>query len=87
MFKLSAPGLGIDCQHHHPTLPRAGSDDLPAGSVVLTRLLPMSDSARQIENLMYTYAERIDAGSLEGVADLFTHGRIVPPPTPQWKRW
>ena len=40
----------------------------------------MSDSARQIENLMYTYAERIDAGNLEGVAELFTHGRIVASP-------
>lgn len=36
----------------------------------------MSDSARQIENLIYTYAERIDAGDLDGVADLFAHGRI-----------
>ena len=36
----------------------------------------MLDSARQIENLLYTYAERIDAGDLEGVADLFAHGRI-----------
>ena len=40
----------------------------------------MIDSARQIENLMYTYAERIDAGNLEGVADLFAHGRIVASP-------
>ncbi|HEY7053427.1 MAG TPA: nuclear transport factor 2 family protein [Mycobacterium sp.] len=36
----------------------------------------MSDSARQIENLIYTYAERLDAGDVEGVAELFTHGRI-----------
>lgn len=34
------------------------------------------DSARQIENLLYTYAERIDSGDLDGVAALFTHGRI-----------
>ena len=40
----------------------------------------MVDSARQIENLMYTYAERIDAGNLEGVADLFANGRIVASP-------
>lgn len=33
-------------------------------------------SAREIENLLYTYAERIDAGDLDGVADLFAHGRI-----------
>lgn len=42
------------------------------------------DDARQIENLLYTYAERIDAGDLAGVAELFTHGRIAgvenPPP-------
>lgn len=37
----------------------------------------MADSARDIENLLYTYAERIDAGDLDGVADLFTHGRIL----------
>lgn len=36
----------------------------------------MADSARAIENLLYTYAERIDAGDLEGVADLFANGRI-----------
>jgi 3-phenylpropionate/cinnamic acid dioxygenase small subunit len=36
----------------------------------------MSASARHIENLLYTYAERIDAGDLDGVADLFAHGRI-----------
>lgn len=36
----------------------------------------MADAAREIENLLYTYAERIDAGDLEGVADLFRHGRI-----------
>jgi 3-phenylpropionate/cinnamic acid dioxygenase small subunit len=36
----------------------------------------MTDSAREIENLLYTYAERIDAGDLDGVAALFTHGRI-----------
>jgi 3-phenylpropionate/cinnamic acid dioxygenase small subunit len=36
----------------------------------------MMDSARQIENLLYTYAERIDAGDLDGVAALFQHGRI-----------
>jgi hypothetical protein len=36
----------------------------------------MGDPARAIENLLYTYAERIDAGDLEGVAELFTHGRI-----------
>ncbi len=34
------------------------------------------DDARQIENLLYLYAERIDDGDFEGVADLFTHGRI-----------
>ncbi len=36
----------------------------------------MADPARAIENLLHTYAERIDAGDLEGVAELFTHGRI-----------
>ena len=36
----------------------------------------MVDCAREIENLIYTYAERIDAGDLDGVAELFAHGRI-----------
>lgn len=36
----------------------------------------MPDSARLVENLLYTYAERIDAGDLDGVAELFAHGRI-----------
>jgi hypothetical protein len=38
----------------------------------------MADPAREIENLLHRYAERIDAGDLEGVADLFAHGRIRP---------
>ena len=40
----------------------------------------MPDAAREIENLLHTYAERIDAGDLEGVADLFAHGRIAASP-------
>jgi ketosteroid isomerase-like protein len=40
----------------------------------------MADAAREIENLLYTYAERIDAGDFEGVADLFAHGRILGTP-------
>jgi 3-phenylpropionate/cinnamic acid dioxygenase small subunit len=40
----------------------------------------MPDSAREIENLVYTYAERIDAGDLTGVAELFRHGRIEAAP-------
>lgn len=42
----------------------------------------MIDSSREIEHLLYTYAERIDAGDLEGVADLFRHGRIRAPAGP-----
>jgi SnoaL-like domain len=38
--------------------------------------MPASDDCRSIENLIYRYAERIDAGDLPGVADLFRHGRI-----------
>jgi 3-phenylpropionate/cinnamic acid dioxygenase small subunit len=37
----------------------------------------MADPAREIENLLHTYAERMDAGDLEGVADLFAHGRVA----------
>jgi 3-phenylpropionate/cinnamic acid dioxygenase small subunit len=40
----------------------------------------MDDPARSIENLLYAYAERIDAGDLEGVAELFAHGRIQASP-------
>lgn len=36
----------------------------------------VTGSAREIENLIYSYAERIDAGDLGAVADLFAHGRI-----------
>lgn len=35
------------------------------------------DDARRIENLLYTYAERIDAGDFAGVAELFAHGRVM----------
>ena len=37
------------------------------------------DDARQIENLLYTYAERIDLGDFEGIAELFTHALITSP--------
>ncbi len=40
----------------------------------------MSDPAREIENLLYRYAERIDAGDLAAVADLFVHGRVAVSP-------
>ncbi len=40
----------------------------------------MTDCAREIENLLYVYAERIDAGDLPGLAELFTPGRIRPSP-------
>lgn len=38
----------------------------------------MEDS-RQIENLIYLYAERIDSGDLEGVAELFRDAEIFSP--------
>lgn len=40
----------------------------------------MTDDARIIENLLYLYAERIDAGDFAGIADLFEHGRICAVP-------
>ena len=40
----------------------------------------MPDNDRAIENLVYAYAERIDAGDLAGVAELFRHGRIEAQP-------
>jgi hypothetical protein len=40
----------------------------------------MGDSARAVENLVYAYAERIDAGDLAGVGELFRHGRIQAAP-------
>jgi 3-phenylpropionate/cinnamic acid dioxygenase small subunit len=40
----------------------------------------MCDNAREIENLVYAYAERIDAGDLAGVAELFRDGRIEAAP-------
>jgi len=35
------------------------------------------DAERAITNLIFAYAERIDAGDYEGVADLFAAGRIT----------
>ncbi len=35
------------------------------------------DAERAITNLIFAYAERIDAGDYEGVADLFEAGRIT----------
>jgi 3-phenylpropionate/cinnamic acid dioxygenase small subunit len=36
----------------------------------------VSDSDREITNLIYHYAEILDGGDLDGVAELFAHGRI-----------
>lgn len=35
------------------------------------------DDCRVIENLLYLYAERIDAGDFEGVAELFRNATII----------
>ncbi len=40
----------------------------------------MNDDNRTIENLLYIYAERIDAGDFGGLADLFEHGRVCAGP-------
>jgi 3-phenylpropionate/cinnamic acid dioxygenase small subunit len=40
----------------------------------------MTNSARRIENLLYSYALRIDAGDFDAVAELFAHGRIQATP-------
>ena len=37
------------------------------------------DDCQLITNLIFTYAERIDQGDLEGVAELFRHGEIHAP--------
>ncbi len=42
----------------------------------------MSDPRREIEELIYSYAERIDAGDFAGVADLFGRGTIKGPVGP-----
>ena len=36
----------------------------------------MSGSAREITNLLYAYAERLDSGDMDAVAGMFAHGRI-----------
>ncbi len=41
------------------------------------------DSYRAIENLIYEYAERIDSGDFEGVAELFRDAEIVAPASTQ----
>jgi ketosteroid isomerase-like protein len=37
----------------------------------------MDDVYMAIANLVYSYAERIDAGDFDGVAELFTHAQIT----------
>lgn len=39
----------------------------------------MSNSAVEMSNLLYRYAERMDGGDLEGAAALFRHARIKVP--------
>ncbi|MNN87326.1 hypothetical protein D3C81_2048660 [compost metagenome] len=36
----------------------------------------MNDSATEIANLLYRYAELLDGGDLEGVAELFRHAQL-----------
>ena len=38
------------------------------------------DDARQVENLLYRYAEAVDAGDFDAVAELFAEATIVPYP-------
>ncbi|MCB0954205.1 MAG: nuclear transport factor 2 family protein [Microthrixaceae bacterium] len=40
----------------------------------------MTADAREIENLIYAYAERIDAGDLHGLGELFDGARLVAAP-------
>ena len=40
----------------------------------------MGNSEREIESLIYAYAERFDLGDLDGVAALFSDGRIKAAP-------
>lgn len=40
----------------------------------------MAEDAHEIERLLHTYAERIDAGDFAGVGELFAHGRIAAVP-------
>lgn len=42
--------------------------------------MPERDDSRVIENLLYAYAECIDAGDFDGVGALFRHGRIEAAP-------
>lgn len=37
----------------------------------------MSDARHEIENLLYRYAEQIDRGDFDGVAELFAHAEIT----------
>ena len=41
--------------------------------------LDPANARTAIENLMFTYAERIDAGDFEGLAELFSRARMVGP--------
>jgi hypothetical protein len=49
---------------------RPGNDNTNRVLVASLVCNTMSDAAHEIENLLYAYAERIDAGDLEGVAAL-----------------
>lgn len=46
----------------------------------------MTDDRERIARLIYTYAERLDAGDFEGVADLFTNGTLRSNRTPAVRR-
>src|SRR2546429_9214220 len=50
-----------------PSAPSAPGSSVPA----------MLSAETQITNLLFTYAERIDAGDIDGVADLFAHALLT----------
>ena len=56
----------------------AGRDGTPPRPVIGATISPVQETAAEaITKLIYTYAERIDAGDFAGVAELFAHATLT----------
>jgi 3-phenylpropionate/cinnamic acid dioxygenase small subunit len=64
-----SPDGSTKCPEYAP--PQNPNETLPDGAMT------QANARNAIESLLYTYAERMDAGDFEGVAALFDRGRIL----------
>lgn len=79
--RLESPGMRLVGTGVYHDAYRKGSDGWRLTATRIERTVTRTErpgAERHIEALLYSYAERLDAGDLAGVAALFERGRILP---------